>query len=77
MHHELVDNNGFSFGGFLTTLSALFMNLYNWVSVENINSIVVFCTTVYAAFYMFYKFKNERMMFKKRKRDEENDNESD
>lgn len=69
-----MENPEFNKGGIISALIAVVMNLYNWLSVDNINSLLVFATTIFAAFYMYYKFKNERMKnkhFKKLKKEDD------
>ena len=64
-------------GGWTAAATALFMNVYNWVSVENINGVVVFFTSVFAAFFMYYKFKNERMKHQSLKKEKNDQQEND
>lgn len=76
-HHVLetpMDKTGFFAAGM-----SIFMNIYNWVSMEHINGVLVFCTTVFATIFTYYKFKNERIMYmrnKKKDRKDKIDNEN-
>lgn len=54
-------------GGVLVLFSAVGMNLYNWISIENINSILVFFTTLFALGFMYFKFRNEHLTYRKKK----------
>ena len=50
--------------GTTTVLASIFMNVWNYLSLENINFLLVFITSIGGLIFLFYKIKHERKKIK-------------
>lgn len=51
-------------GGTLTVFASIFMNIWNYISQENINFILVVATSIGGLIFLYYKIKHERKKIK-------------
>lgn len=64
MSHEVQEA-----GGFTTVIASVIMNVWNWVSFDKINAVIVFITSLLGLIFMVYKIievrKNTSLINKK------------
>ena len=46
-------------GGALTVFASIFMNIWNYISQENINFLLVVATSIGGIIFLYYKIKHE------------------
>lgn len=64
MEQTLEHNPIANLGGTTTVLASIFMNVWNYLSLENINFLLVFITSIGGLIFLFYKIKHERKKIK-------------
>ena len=64
MEQTLEHNPIANLGGVTTVFASIFMNIWNYMSLENINFILVFITSIGGLIFLFYKIKHERKKIK-------------
>ena len=64
MEQTLEHNPIANLSGATTVLASIFMNIWNYLSLENINFLLVFVTSIGGLIFLFYKIKHERKKIK-------------
>jgi len=64
MEQILEHNPIINLGGATTVFASIFMNIWNYLSLENINFFLVFVTSIGGLIFLFYKIKHERKKIK-------------
>lgn len=59
MIEEMLDSSIGRTGGGLSVCLSIVMNVYNWISVDDINGVVVLITSSFALLFLFFKIKGQ------------------
>lgn len=60
MEQHLENSLPANVGGAATVFASIFMNIWNYISKEDINFILVVFTSIGGLIYLFFKIKTER-----------------
>lgn len=62
-------------GGILSVLATFLMNIWNWISVKDINEFIVLITGIIGLVYMFFKARQSILDYRMKKKEYERDSE--
>lgn len=68
--HDLTDNPVADAGGKLAFFGSIFMNIWNWLSFNNINQVFVILTTIGGLIYISLKIYSVLLDIRKKKKNE-------
>ena len=70
----------FEAGGRASIVGAILMNVWNWVSIDDINAVIVLLTSIGGLFFIFFKLqhtyflaKNEKIEYRRNKKEEDSE----
>ena len=77
MEQTLEHNLPANVGGTATVFASIFMNIWNYISQDNINFLLVVITSIGGIIFLYYKIKHERKKIKLLDKQLEEKNEDD
>jgi hypothetical protein len=69
MPTRLLDSTEATAGGVITLATTGFIQVYEWITLENINDILEFALAIGGGVFLFYKIKGQRLDNKLKKKE--------